>query len=493
MPRLPLRPALLLLFFAGLVMAAAPVPRPEPVSADHARLMAEGRELFAKSVRGILADNCLKCHGGDKTRAEFSLVTREALLKGGENGAAVVPGKGKASRLYRLAARLEEPHMPPKGNKPLTAAQLADLARWIDLGAAYDKPLDRPARGAQDKAMVVSAADRDFWSFRPLARPAVPAVKSAGWARNPIDRFLLAKMEEKGLAPTREADRRTLIRRAAFDLIGLPPTPGGGRRVPRRHPPRRLRALIDGLLASPAHGERWGRHWLDVARFAESHGFEHDYDRPHAYPYRDFVIKALNDDLPYDTFVRGSSPATSSPRTNPLALTATGFLGAGVHSTQITANTVEKERYDELDDIVRTIGTAMLGLTVGCARCHDHKYDPIPMKDYYRLVSTFTKTVRSDADIDLDRGARRGADPQATRRSTWPAKQAELAKYEQGPLAKQFDGWLASFAEGAPLAVVRPRAGEHRLVRRGHVHEASPTARAWRPARTRTSTPTPSP
>ena len=169
MQRLPIVLALGLLF-AGLVAAVAPIPKVEPVSADHARLMAESRDLFGKSVRGILADNCLKCHGGDKTRAEFSLATRETLLKGGENGLAVVIGKGKSSRLYRLAARLEEPHMPPKGNEPLTAPQLADLERWIDLGAAYDKPLiDRPEK--PKKAMIVSAADRDFWAFRPLARP----------------------------------------------------------------------------------------------------------------------------------------------------------------------------------------------------------------------------------------------------------------------------------------------------------------------------------
>src|SRR5206468_12878461 len=151
-------------------------------------------------------------------------------------------------------------------------------------------------------------------------------------------------------------------------------------------------------LASPANGEPWGRHWLDVVRFAESHGFEHDYDRPTAYPYRDFVISALNLDLPYTTFVRWQLAGDEIEPANPLAVTATGFLGAGVHSTQITANTVEKERYDELDDVVRTLGTAFLGLTVGCARCHDHKYDPVPTRDYYRLLATFTKTVRSDVD-----------------------------------------------------------------------------------------------
>ncbi len=432
----------LVLGLAGLVVAVSPPPKPDPVSADHARLMAQSRELFGKSVRGILADNCLKCHGGDKTRAEFSLATREALLKGGENGTVLVPGKGKGSKLYRLAAHHEEPHMPPKDNKRLTAAQLADLARWIDLGAAYDKPLiDRPET-PKTKAMVVSAADRDFWSFRPLARPRIPEVKAAHWAINPVDRFVLAKMEEKKLAPTPHAGRRTLIRRAYFGLVGLPPSPEAVAAYLADTRPDAYERLVDELLASPAHGERWGRHWLDVVRFAESHGFEHDYDRPHAYPYRDFVLKALNDDLPYDTFTRWQLAGDEFAPKDPLALTATGFLGAGVHSTQITANTVEKERYDELDDIVRTMGTAMLGLTVGCARCHDHKYDPIPVKDYYRLVSTFTKTVRSDADIAIDDG--RAEEVRRQHALDLAGKWAELVQYEQGPLAKKFKGWLAS-------------------------------------------------
>ena len=160
--------------------------------------------------------------------------------------------------------------------------------------------------------------------------------------------------------------------------------------------------LIDRLLASPAFGERWARHWLDVARFAESHGFEHDYDRPNAYPYRDFVIEALNRDLPFDDFVRWQVAGDELAPEEPLAWFATGFLGAGVHATQITANQVEKERYDELDDMLATTGTAMLGLTFGCARCHDHKFDPIPQRDYYRMLSTFTTTVRSDYELDLD-------------------------------------------------------------------------------------------
>jgi hypothetical protein len=250
--------------------------------------------------------------------------------------------------------------------------------------------------------MTVTDEDRRFWSFRPLARPTPPAVKGAAWCRTPLDRFILHKLEEKGLTPAPEAERRQLIRRAYFDLVGLPPPPEEVEAFVRDPSPRAYEALIDRLLASPHFGERWARHWLDLARFAESHGFEHDYDRPTAYPYRDFVIQALNRNLPYDTFVQWQVAGDELAPDDPLALTATGFLAAGVHSTQITISQVEKERYDELDDIVRTTGTAFLGLTVGCARCHDHKYDPIPTRDYYRLLSTFTTTVRTEVDVPVD-------------------------------------------------------------------------------------------
>jgi hypothetical protein len=398
------------LLFAGVAAAfvasttplgavAPPIAESPSVSADHSRQMAAGRELFTGKVRGILGERCFKCHGGGKTRGGLNMITRESLLKGGDSGAVFVPGNGKQSRLYRMAAHLADPAMPPAGNKKLDRTELAALLRWIDLGAPYDKPLSERPDTARPKVLFVSDQDRNFWSFRLLIRPAVPTVKINGWARNPIDRFLLEKMEAKGLMPSSEADRQTLIRRAYFDVIGLPPAPEEVSAFLDDRSPLAYERMIDRLLASPHHGERWARHWLDIARFAESHGFEHDTDRPTAYPYRDFVISALNLDLPYDTFIRWQLAGDEIAPDDPLALTATGFLGAGVHSTQITANTVEKERYDELDDIVRTTGTAMLGLTIGCARCHDHKYDPIPTRDYYRLLSTFTTTVRCEVQV----------------------------------------------------------------------------------------------
>jgi hypothetical protein len=403
--------------------------------------MARGRELFARHVRPLLSEHCLKCHGGDKTRSGLDLSTREGLLKGGDNGPVVVPNQAKASRLYKLAAHLDEPHMPPKGAK-LSAEQLARLAAWIDLGAPYDQPLVKQVAPTAKKPMTVSDDDRLFWSFRPLARPAPPAVKDGAWCRTPIDRFVLHKLEAKGLTPTPGAERRTLIRRAYFDLVGLPPRPEEVEAFVHDPSPRAYEALLDRLLASSHFGERWARHWLDLARFAESHGFEHDYDRPTAYHYRDFVIKALNRDLPYDTFVRWQIAGDELAPDDPLALTATGFLAAGVHSTQITISQVEKERYDELDDIVRTTGTAFLGLTVGCARCHDHKYDPIPTKDYYRLLSTFTTTVRTEVEVDFAPAASRRA------RAQFDAEHGRLVagrlEYEQSQLPSKLDAWLAA-------------------------------------------------
>jgi mono/diheme cytochrome c family protein len=425
--------------FALVAIAVLAGTAAEPtVPADHAERMTRGRELFSKQIRILLQETCFRCHGGEKTRAGLDLSTRESLLKGGENGP-VVGGRSSTSKLYRLAAHLDDPHMPPKSPR-LKDDELASLAAWIDLGAPYDKPLAESA--VAKKPLVVTDEDRRFWSFRPLARPTPPALNDSRNARTPIDRFVLAKLENQGIAANDPVDRRRLIRRATFDLTGLPPTPEEIDSFLSDPDPGAYDRVLDRLLASPHYGERWARHWLDLARFAESHGFEHDYDRPSAYHYRDFVIKALNQDMAYNRFVSLQLAGDELEPNNPLALMATGFLAAGVHSTQITANQVEKERYDELDDMLRTTATAMLGLTVGCARCHDHKYDPIPTRDYYRLLSTFTTTVRSEMPLELDPTA------PALARAEFDTEQRKLAEalsnYERDQLPKEFERWLAA-------------------------------------------------
>jgi hypothetical protein len=429
------------------------------VTPDHAEQMARGLDLFRKQVKPLLAECCLKCHGGQKTKGDFDLNTRDGLLKGGSDGPAVVPGKSKQSRLVKLIRHDDEPRMPAQAPK-LAAAQIDLIAAWIDLGAPYDGSLT--GKAVANKAMTVTDEDRQFWSFVPLQKVQPPAVTNPRWAHSPVDAFILAKLEAKGIKPNPPADRRTLIRRASFNVTGLPPTPEEVEAFVNDTSCDAYEKVIDRLLASPHYGERWARHWLDLARFAESHGFEHDYDRPNAYHYRDFVIKALNQDLPYNTFVKWQIAGDEYAPDNPLALMATGFLAAGVHSTQITANLVEKERYEELDDNLRTVGTAMLGLTVGCARCHDHKYDPIPVRDYYRMLATFTTTVRSDYTIDLDPAGYKAA------KAHYDAEHAPLIaavqKYEAERQDREGDRFLLwwDWAGDPEWARLYKRVQEHR-------------------------------
>jgi cytochrome c553 len=375
----------------------------DAIDNDHPAKMAHGLEIFKKHIQPLLTKRCVRCHGGEKTESELDLTDREGLLRGGQRGPGIIVGDAKESLLYKLVNHSKDPHMPRNGKK-LPEETIAQIAAWIDNGAPYDKPLIAKKR-EEEKAWirkVVSDEDRQFWSFQPLRRASLPAVKNESWCRNSIDRFILAKIDAAGIEPNPPASKEQLIRRAFFDLVGLPPTPEEVRTFANNPDPDSYGKLIDHLLASPHFGERWARHWLDLARFAESHGFEHDYDRPSAYHYRDFAIKAINDDLPFDTFVKWQLAGDEIAPDNNEALKATGYLAAGVHSTQITANEVEKHRYDEMDDMLATIGTSMLGLTFSCARCHDHKFDPIPQADYYRMLSTFTTTVRSEIDLDLD-------------------------------------------------------------------------------------------
>jgi mono/diheme cytochrome c family protein len=437
---------LVLLVFALLVGLAATLisaadPLKEPVDPAHAKQRAAGLDLFKKEVKQILIGRCLKCHGGEKTEGKLDLTSREGLLKGGETGIVAEAGKSKTSLLIKLIKQEEEPHMPADGAK-LSDLHIDALARWIDLGFPYDKPLKEEVK--DPKAWTrreVPPEAREFWSFQPLKVVAPPAVNgdAAKWVRSPIDQFIVAKLQEKGLSPNPAANRRTLIRRAYFDLIGLPPTPAEIEAFVNDAAPNAFEKVLDALLDSPQYGERWGRHWLDVARFAESHGFEQDYDRPFAYWYRDFVIKALNADMPFDQFVKWQLAGDEFEPGNPLAMMATGFLGAGVFPTQITANEVERTRYDALDDMTATTGTAFLGLTVGCARCHDHKFDPIPTADYYRMLSSFTTTVRSEIDLDLDPATYK------REKSAFDAEHAPLAAsltaFEKDKLPGRFAEW----------------------------------------------------
>ena len=426
-------------FVLWLVAGLEITPAAEQVEADHAEKRAKGLAIFQKDVRKVLIQHCLKCHGGDETESEFDITDRDRLLKGGLKGPAIVSGKSKDSLLYKLITHQKKPHMPAEADR-LPDAVIARIAEWIDLGAPFDASLTATPDGtAAWTRKVVDDKARQHWAFQPLRRVEPPVVKSEAWCRTPIDRFILAKQESAGIQPNAPASKSQLIRRAYFDLIGLPPSPADVEAFLNDSSPAAFDKVLDKLLANPAYGERWGRHWLDLSRFGESHGFEHDTDRPTAYHFRDFVIKALNMDLPYDTFVKWQIAGDEYEPNNHLAMMATGYLAAGVHSTQITANEVEKHRYDEMDDMLATIGTSMLGLTFGCARCHDHKFDPIPQADYYRLLTAFTTTVRSEPELDTEPAA------YAKAKIAFDAEHtpfvAAVQKYEADQLPAKFDAW----------------------------------------------------
>ncbi len=318
----------------------------------------------------------------------LTLDTEAGLRKGGGRGRAVVPGQPDRSLLLQAVAGTHPTLKMPPGGK-LAPAEVALLRDWIQAGAVLPSASSERGRAAH-------------WAFQPLQKPVIPRVKNRGWVRNPIDAFILRRLEAKGLTPNAAADRRTLIRRVTFDLTGLPPTPEEVGQFVNDRTSDAYPRLVDRLLASPAYGERWGRHWLDLARYADSDGYEADKDRPEAWPYRDFVIKALNEDLPYRTFIRWQLAGDEYAPDNPAAVAATGFLAAGPYVIPVPSDTEHNKlryRYDDLDNMLSTTSSAMLGLTVGCARCHDHKYDPIPTRDYYQMLAAFTSTERRVASL----------------------------------------------------------------------------------------------
>ncbi|HXG62445.1 MAG TPA: PSD1 and planctomycete cytochrome C domain-containing protein [Planctomycetota bacterium] len=364
----------------------------------------EGVEFFEKKIRPVFVEKCFSCHSArqGKRKGGLSLDTRAEILRGGDRGPAVRPGDPEASPLIQAIRYADEDfQMPPRGRLP--ASVVADFEAWVRRGAPD------PRSGTVEAGPAAAAPRKDLWSLGPLRAGSPPEVRRADWVRTPVDRFVLARLEEAGLAPNGPADRRRWIRRLSFGLLGLPPSPEEVERFVHDPAPDALERLVDRLLASPHYGERWGRFWLDAARFAESHGFEQDYDREHAWPYRDFVIRAFNEDLPFDRFVAWQIAGDELAPDNPWAWAATGFLGAGAFPTQLTEAEFESARYDELDNMVSTLGSAMLGLSIGCARCHDHKYDPIPTAEYYRLAAIFTRTIRSHVELDLGLEAPPGA------------------------------------------------------------------------------------
>ena len=419
------------------------------VDPDHAAKRTQGLVLFKEQVRLILKQKCVSCHGEDSTEGKLDLSSQEGLLKGGERGPAVVIGRGAKSLISRVISHQQQPRMPKDGDQ-LSPAEISAISTWIDLGAPYDEPLlARKAEVTLWTERRIAPETRSLWSFQPLQRVQPPEIKPpknglhqdgpSPLDLSPIDRFVFAKLAEQDLRQNPLVGRNALARRVSLDLVGLPPSVAQLEAFAADTRPDAYERFVDQLLANPHYGERWGRRWLDLARFAESHGFEHDYDRGSAFHYRDFIVQALNSGMPYDQFVRWQIAGDEIAPDQRLAMMATGYLAAGVHSTQITKNEVEKHRYDEMDDMLGTIGTSLLGLTIGCARCHDHKFDAIPQADYYRLLSTFTTTIRSEVELDFDpEGYQRAKEVFEQERRPF---ELAISTYEAEVLPQRFIEW----------------------------------------------------
>ncbi len=372
---------ILMFVLAGAGALACRALAAEPLAGDDA--------FFEKQVRPLLVTRCYQCHGDlPEPKGGLRLTSREAILKGGESGPAAVAGNAAESRLI-AAINYDGLEMPPEGKK-LTEREIATLTRWVERGMAWpaiDPRAEKSMRLAAE-AEHIAAARRSFWSFQPVADPPLPTVKNRDWARTPLDYFVLAELERRGLAPSPPADRRTLLRRLSFDLVGLPPTPEEIDAFVVDRSSEAVERVVERLLASPCYGERWGRHWLDVARYADTKGYVlfQDDKFPWSYTYRDYVVRAFNEDLSYDRFIIEQLAADQlNLGADKRPLTALGFLTLG--------NGFMNNQHDVIDDRIDVITRGLMGLTVTCARCHDHKFDPIPTSDYYALYGVLASSA----------------------------------------------------------------------------------------------------
>ncbi len=350
----------------------------------------EGAKFFDAEVATILQAQCQRCHGEEKQKGGLRLDSREAVLKGGDSGPAVTLDKPDDSLLLKaISYDHEDLKMPP--SKKMAQSQIDTLKKWVKMGLPWSEKKDAtPVKHTM--TVPIDAKAKAWWAFQPVKNSPVPKVKNKSWAINPIDNFILAKLEAKGFKPAPFVGKEALLRRAYYDLTGLPPTPGDVQNFANDKAPDAYEKVLDKLLASPQYGERWGRHWLDLMRYAETNSFERDGDKPFVWRYRDYVIKSLNDDKPYDQFLKEQLAGDELPDATPEALTATGYYRLGQWDDEPSDH--EQARFDELDDIVSVTAQTGLGMTVNCARCHDHKIDPISQKDYYKFVAFFRGVTR---------------------------------------------------------------------------------------------------
>ena len=387
---------------AGFILAGAWGADSEPGRKDPGEASpklpppADRKIDFVKDVQPIFAASCYSCHGPQKQKSDYRLDRKASALDGGAIGGSIIPGKSSESPFIHYVAGLDETMiMPAKGDR-LTPLQVGILRAWIDQGAEWPES----AAAAEDKS--------NHWAFQPLLKPAVPGVKNPGWVRNPIDAFILSKLEEKGMAPSPAADKRTLLRRVTFDLVGLPPTPEELAAFLADDSTDAYAKVVDRLLNSPQYGERWARHWMDVVHFAETHGNDQDRPRPNAWPYRDYLIRSFNDDKPYARFVEEQLAGDVMYPHDPQGIVATGFIAAGPwdESSQVNIvnDTVDKKiaRNLDRDDMVTTAMSTFSSMTVHCARCHNHKFDPISQAEYYNLQAVFSGVDRANRPFEPD-------------------------------------------------------------------------------------------
>lgn len=378
---------------------------------------------FARSIQPLFATHCIKCHGPDKQKGGLRLDRKADALKGGDSGVAIRPGKTADSLLIKLVSGKDANRIMPPGDKRLAADEIRMLSNWIEKGAVW------PDDGSEKTEL--------WWSFKPVMKPAVPTITV-----NPIDAFIRAKLKDVRLTPNPEADRRTLFRRLSFDLTGLPPSFDEVESFAADQSPDAYSKIVDRLLASPAYGERWARHWLDVVRYGETHGYDKDQPRPNAWRYRDYVIRAFNEDRPYSRFVREQLAGDVLFSNTADGIEATGFLAAGpwdlIGHAEVPESKIDGKiaRHLDRDDFVsNTIGT-FVGLTAHCAQCHNHKFDPISQEDYYRLQAVFAAIDRTDRTYDVDPNV-------AAKRAVWESKR----KAAQGEIASSSPRMaLAGFA-----------------------------------------------
>jgi hypothetical protein len=432
--------ATVLAVLAGPARAAEPSP--------------EQVEFFETKVRPLLADHCYQCHGAKKQMAGLRLDTADGFRKGTDEGPVVVPGDPAKSPMVRAVRREGDHPMPPK--QPLPAEAVAALTEWVKAGAPYPAARARPTQAEPTAA-------KSHWAFRPVSDPPVPKLRTHdSGLSNPIDAFIRAKLDANGLKPSPPADKRTLIRRAYFDLIGLPPTFAEVEAFVNDPSPDAYEKLIDELLASPHYGERWGRHWLDVARYADSKGYVFQEERkyPFAYTYRDYVIRSFNEDKPYNQFIIEQLAADKLPLgADKRPLAALGFLTLG----RRFMNNV----HDIIDDRIDVVTRGLMGLTVTCARCHDHKYDPIPQADYYALYGVFASSVEPK-DLPLIGELKRSKESEAF--------ETELKKREKALAdfrAKRVAAKIAALGGLAGPGAAAPLRAPQRLLNRADRNEAT--------------------